>query len=278
MNTKDPFSSRLLLCLSVLFISSCQKIHFEDFIHPDKTPKFCKIKKIVAPYILGPDTLVANFEYNRWDDPVTINLNNTRNGQTSFYFRYDKHKRLSDFIAFYNAPLPFINYESWTRYVWENNRVVRDTVWHLGFSPDGVNPDTSVDGTGTTAVGYYEYDQYDRITKITVFALVGDLKFMWHIETYIYNNAGNLAIHRSDFGGSIEERVFSDYDDKINPRRTNKVFMLADANYSVNNPLKADSYNQYGLPLSFSAGVFGKFIFLNRFYDLGNAAFTYECK
>jgi hypothetical protein len=280
MNRNAPLSVRLLFCLILFFIASCQKINLEDFVHPDKAPKFCNIKTIVAPSFYSPETIIANFSYNKWDDPVSIILNNTHYGQTSFYYRYDKYKRLSEFIKFYNSPPPpGINYESWHRYVWQNNRVIRDTVWNLGFSSDGQNPDNSPEGTGAKAVGYYEYDQQDRIVKTEWYVLVNDLRIWWHTETYQYNSQSNLALHRSDFGfGSVIDTEYSGYDNKINPRRTNKVYMLVDANYSINNPLTATNYNQFRLPLQFSAGVFGKFIFLNSYIDIGNANITYECK
>jgi len=41
-------------------------------------------------------------------------------------------------------------------------------------------------------------------------------------------------------------------DDKIYPHRTNKVWMLIDMDYSVNNVFTASAYKSSGLPLQFN--------------------------
>jgi hypothetical protein len=58
------------------------------------------------------------------------------------------------------------------------------------------------------------------------------------------------------------------YDNKINPRRTNKIWMFVDKDYSANNPIPGPTaYNELGLPL-------------NNITFLGNHATEvfYDCK
>lgn len=79
-----------------------------------------------------------------------------------------------------------------------------------------------------------EYDRYGRI--IHQFDPTGTYTFL--DQTYSYDAAGNLI------NGAT-------YDRKLNFRRTNWVWMFIDRDFSVNNPFKAYSYNNGGLPIHF---------------------------
>lgn len=68
------------------------------------------------------------------------------------------------------------------------------------------------------------------------------------IIDYEYDNRGNLVVYGAT------------YDDKINYRRTDKVLMFIERDYSVNNIKPVGSYNQHYLPVK-SAGTAPTHIF-----------------
>ena len=61
---------------------------------------------------------------------------------------------------------------------------------------------------------------------------------------YQYDERGNL-INPFPSGDPVT------YDDKISFRRTNKIWMLIERNYSLNNVTGVSNYNEHSLPLSF---------------------------
>ena len=106
---------------------------------------------------------------------------------------------------------------------------------------------------------YYSYDNKQRIIKdSTVFA--GSIQPV--VNTYSYDINGN--------------KTGSNYDDKINLNRTNKIWMFLNRDYSVNNPYNAASYNTTGLPanLNLSQGENPLKFLGNIFYK---AEILYEC-
>jgi hypothetical protein len=73
----------------------------------------------------------------------------------------------------------------------------------------------------------YTYDAKGRITQI---------KSQTYTLTYNYDANGNLVLPNVV------------YDNKISFRRTNKLWMLLDRDYSENNPFTATTYNDKDLP------------------------------
>ena len=102
---------------------------------------------------------------------------------------------------------------------------------------------------------------------------------------YKYDDKGNLAYTARQYRAmrSWGEAVYNDtfrvgsYDTKIHLRRTNKMWMFIDRNYSVNNPFTAASYNSYGLPLMFDGRQYLQGLITLVPFISGNTAVTYNC-
>ena len=111
------------------------------------------------------------------------------------------------------------------------------------------------------------YPQYDNLNRVIEDAAVPnpDATAIVNGQTFFYDDAGNLRN-----GGNV-------YDNKLNPNRTNKIWMFIERDYSVNNPSVATKYNSIGLPLHFPSKNplnmrFGPFYY-NTALDI-----IYDCK
>jgi len=274
MNRKAPLSARLLFCLSLFFFASCQKIHFDDFLNPDNTPKLCLVKQIISyadpEFFL--DTLTREFKYNKWGDPVSIELIPAQPSIPDFFFLYDNQHRLTDFVSAYKNE----HFEQWHHYAYERNRIVRDTVRVFGTIVNG-QPVEDEKYSPYTTIHHFEYDLHNRIVKETFpFSIFPPQLTM--IITYSYDQAGNLSrvtTYVPEFNNTNEIN-YSSYDNKLNIHRTNKVWMLIDRDYSVNNRIRAENYNQFGLPLKFrSPGNTYPFVYG---HNISESDIKYECK
>jgi len=120
------------------------------------------------------------------------------------------------------------NPETWHRFFYDNKgRIAEDSLYVFPSVVDG-HP---VSGFAGVRIFYYSYDSYDRLIS---------LKFT--------QDDGNLVTFNFsyDANGNLTGRA---YDDKINFRRTSKLWMFLSCDYSVNNPLTATyRCNRLGLP------------------------------
>ena len=274
MNLRAIISARFFFCIFLFALVSCQKIDFEDYIHPDNTPKLCKIKRILSFTEFNIDTLIWNFNYNQWGDPESIRLNSVQTGRPEFLFRYDHKHRLTDYIGAYRNSGGNFGYETWHRYAYEGNRIVRDTARSLGWM---VNGEPVVEGSYGYSIDYITYDSYDRIIKDSIiFPIIIGLPPL--IQTYTYNAVGNLAhFHSGYIGGSLSTDIsYPFYDSKVNIHRTHKIWMLVDRDYSLNNRITALFYNQYGLPLKMRASEESYPFLYGR--NISESDIKYECR
>ena len=90
---------------------------------------------------------------------------------------------------------------------------------------------------------------------------------------YQYDEEGNL----------IRTTQPNTYDNKINLRQLHLIWQFLARDYSLNNPVTAIHYNNFGLPTKFDVPppplFFNNFPFLgNTLNELGNSEITYECK
>jgi hypothetical protein len=93
-----------------------------------------------------------------------------------------------------------------------------------------------------TRIIHYAYDAQNRIIDQTdsLFFDTNEFNVAYH-SVYQYDNKGNLINGLT-------------YDDKINIRRTNKIWMFLKRDYSVNNAFVATKYNSFGLPETYHTG------------------------
>ena len=249
-------SRRLFICLTliVLTLVACNKVG--DFLRSQKDGdiKYCNIKKISFNTGIPRN---YTFTYNAQGYPVSAIVNVTGTAVPNHFFTYDKKQRLVQHAGHYDNGL----YEFHTKFLHDaKGRIIRDTAWWWG---------EIINGEYGPAMGFnvtdYKYDKWDRMieSKLTWFDNSGSPSL---ITTYEYDADGNLI------------KPNTQYDNKINYNRTNKIWMFINRDYSVNNPFQAASYNQNKLPLNIGQDPEGP----NRasFFRLGmdQAVFEYMCK
>jgi len=268
---------RLTLCLFLFSMLSCYKVDFEDYFHPDKTPKYCSIKKILSYNEYNIDTLVWTFNYNQWGDPHTVRLSNVSTGRPEFQFFYDHHHRLTDFLGSYEGNRSF---EFWHKYVYEGKKIVRDTVFIFGLIING-KPVVDPMSLHLTQVHSLEYDNYDRVIKNTiVYPYYSNVPVK--VEEFTYTASGNLGRYKltiPEFSYTQTDTTYTNYDNKVNLHRTHKIWMFIDRNYSMNNPAPAISYNKYGLPNAFrSSALLADYDFIHVERNIADSDIQYDCK
>ncbi|MEO6314610.1 MAG: hypothetical protein ABIU63_17600 [Chitinophagaceae bacterium] len=243
---------KTLLCAAIgaclLFFSACFKPP-KDFDPRDGNNVYtgCRVKSIDG----------LPFAYNQNNDPVSL----VRNGQAgtgnpSFYFKYDKKGRLVEYISLFSET----DYGFRHRYGYNGNqnRITTDTMYFMGGTEF---PDL----WASRSIYYPTYDNLNRVVKDSVVTTgYPGTNTGYTIASYPYNEEGNLANGYS-------------FDNKMNPHRTNKVWMFIDRNYSVNNPVAAVRYNTVGLPLSYANKSAATLVFNFNTY-VGATNIDYDCK
>ena len=255
MKIKHAFFALPLLAAA----TGCQKLF--DYIPSPQNGntdyKTCAIKKINVAYADRGDTAHYVFTYNKLGDPVSVINDKVSTGNPNMLFKYDKYNRLREMIR------PYTNgsYESWNRYGYNNkNQIVRDTSFAFGLMTANGPEET----TRNFAYTDYVYDAQNRIVGETDSIFNAGAFFFLEKITYEYDSKGNRVVFQTS------------YDNKLNPLRTNKIWMFVTKNYSVNNPFVANSYNSNSLPLSFV----GRYPYFGIIMPLegGLDEVTYDCK
>lgn len=216
------FSSFIIVAVSVFLISGCQKIRDYVEAHPDAEVKSCAITKFIhrPPYSDYIDTLTIF--YNILGDPIKAIRPEPVTGAPNFLFRY-KNGRLSEFIGVYSNG---ITTESWHRYFYDaDGRVAVDSVYIFA---DMVNEDIS--NPFDSYVITFIYDNKNRIIQEKKTFSDGSIV----TQDFQYNADGNL--------------VGFAYGQGISIRRSNKVWMFLDRNYSVNDRAGSGDYNAFHMP------------------------------
>lgn len=238
--------------LAMTYVTSCQK---KPVIIPPKEEPGCRI----TYYKYSSFAITLNFAYNAAGNPVNA-VTPPPPGTTGFpnvYFSYDKFNRVSEFISYYwlvldsnsRVNLTGTSYLQYIKYAYADDNPasmpVRDT-FRFGQYPGGP----------IMYVGVYEYDRDGRITKRTT-----PVNPIDNTKTYEYDANGNLILPGVT------------YDSGKNYRGRNKVFMLIDKNYSVNNPFIATSYNAEGYPVLLSG--FNSDLFL--YHTVADFEMRFDC-
>jgi hypothetical protein len=100
----------------------------------------------------GEDSIVATFDYTTWGAPKEITVTHRQTGNPDYHFHYDQFNRLIAFEEDYG-----IAFERYYKYVYNNGKIVSDTVFQNGYKPE--YPDIHY------ALGYYKYDSYNRVIE-----------------------------------------------------------------------------------------------------------------
>jgi len=240
----------VLLC--GLFAGACVKPP-EQFDPRDGNIVYngCRVKQIISQGSKYTPGFTREFAYNNQNDPVSVTVPNAGTGNPNLIFRYDNRGRLIEYSGLYtNGGFEFMH-----TYGYRNNRIVTDTTRTLGAYS---NPA----GAWSKRYKYLSYDNLNRVVQDSEVYITPVLETV--IWQYAYDATGNLV---KNVG----------YDNKLNPHRTNKVWMFTDRNYSVNNEVGATSYNSAGLPLTFSATGPFSYVFANMYY-YGEVNYVYDCK
>ncbi|MEO5684692.1 MAG: hypothetical protein ABIQ88_18770 [Chitinophagaceae bacterium] len=234
MNIKPFFLQKFTVTvLFTLLLGGCQKL--QDYIHHhgDATYDACSIKKITSVY--SNRTITFLFAYNQFGDPVSITNDAVGTGNPNYYFIYNNKKKLTQLLRSYTNGL----YEQWFKYAYNTNgQVISDTVYTFG-QLSGTPPLPTTDNIIFNA---YEYDAVGRIKFVRTSLRRNGVYSILEEKTYTYDANGNL-----DKGGAVV------YDNKLNLKRTNTVWMFITKDYSLNNPFTASQYNANNLPVKFTA-------------------------
>lgn len=218
--------------------------------HNNFPPPHCDILSITGNFNIYPlDSII--FAYNAAGNPTSVTRTFPSTGFPNYQFRYDKANRLTDYITLYPNSNEF---ETWHRYYYHGNKIVLDSIFQFGLlgeipRPSPIVPDLFIRGYAT-----FEYDGKGRMIKT-----VDSIGWIYGRLTkfYTYNPEGNLVkvVFVSGAFSEKDSLIISGYDNKVNMHQTHPIWQFLDRMYSVNNPVKAESYNRYGLPLAYGTST-----------------------
>ena len=216
------FMSGCSALICVVIFSACNKVRDVSF------KRFCNIE-MMSGYTYYDTAVPRYFYYNEWGNPTRVAFDESPGTGTPFYdFFYDNNQRLVRFEEFSTHNFTYNG----------EGLIVVDTIFS-GYA-----------GGDFRFEEKFFYDGQKRIIK-TISKLYRAAESpdappdnnpdvgVEHVTDYVYDVDGNLV------------RPGVTYDRKTNPRRTNKVWMFIDRDYSVNNPQPGPTrYNALGLPLN----------------------------
>ena len=241
---------RSTFALLIVYLSACEKIN--DF----NKAKNCSIKKIHFFTQYENSEYDMDFYYNKWGNPDSVILNPSQMENPNLYFIYNNKKQLIVLQEAWNFGFPAI-------------------LHRFGYSRGIITTDSAVSFYSLVPfhhITYFEYDRYGRISKST-FVPTGQPPYTIIVTTYQYDGEGNL----------IRPNQPLTYDNKINVQQLHPIWQFMARDYSLNNPIAAVQYNNFGLPTKFDVTppppFFHNFPFLgNTLNELGRSEIVYECK
>ncbi|TWF40628.1 hypothetical protein FHW36_104311 [Chitinophaga polysaccharea] len=238
---KISFTQLFIYIAIINFVNTgCRKepgIHFPG--------PHCDILSITGNFNGPIDTV--SFSYNIAGNPITVTRAFPSTGFPNYQFRYDKNNRLTDYITLYPNSNEF---ETWHRYYYRGNRIVFDSIFQFGLLGEVPRPSPFAPNQFIRGYAAFEYDEMGRITKT-----IDSIGWIYGRLTryYTYNQEGNLVkvVYQSATFPEEDSLIISGYDNKVNMHLTHPVWQFLDRMYSLNNPIKGESYNKHGLPLAF---------------------------
>jgi hypothetical protein len=174
------------------------------------------------------EEVIGTVEYDEAKNPISLTYNKEKAYLLySRYMFYDSQNRLIQYKVMYDSSTEVEDH----RYGYSGDRIISDTgIFRL---------------TGYIVVlSTFEYDEKGRIVVVNrkIIDFEGSPDSWEQLEPVIY---------QYDSNDNLVDHNFS-YDNKINFRRTNKVWMFIQRDYSRNNLEGATHYNEHGLPIRFS--------------------------
>ena len=253
---------------SVLIFAGCKKADISadknselpspaDIAMKKKPPvvNSCQVTQVVHwPGAFTMETM--NFTYNTHGDPVSITQVPTpHTGAPNYEFEYDHKKRLTELRGMYASGT---SGEFYHKYFYSspsaNAQVYLDSVYIFPEWTGGV-----LTSWYSAKASWLTYDAQGRIIKDSTIWTTEPAPI---VTNYTYDASGNLTGRT--------------YDSQVNVHRTHEIWMFLDRDYSLNNPITADTYNVQGLPTSFNFPfVSGQF--LNFLTYMNRATITYAC-
>ncbi|MFT3934821.1 MAG: hypothetical protein QM726_14445 [Chitinophagaceae bacterium] len=195
-----------------------------------------------------------SFYYNKMGDPDSVINQIASTGWPDLYFKYDNKNRLVEYYSQYKNGLV----ENTHRYVYKGDIIIRDTV---------ISEHT---GSPFISCSYLIYDKQGRIiidSQVMVKSAIQPIRLS--TKKYFYDVGGNLL---NEFGSAFK------YDNRLNPRLTNKIWMFIDRNYSINNPIRAQSYTKYNYPSVLTNFNSSYSLFTGQPYSDTLVSVVYLCK
>ncbi|RBL88420.1 hypothetical protein [Chitinophaga flava] len=245
---KNLFTLFCCSLLALLFLTRCQKPYPSAPCLPP-----VKLSKITGLMPYHADTL--HFTYNALGNPTAILRSFVSTGYPNQLFRYDKHNRLAVVIGAYDTP--YYIYEFARKFVYDNaGRIIRDTGFVFGrYNPEG----EPIIKTGDTIwIHHFTYDYKNRINKEIAIQLYHHQPAVKTTREFYYNADGNLyKVHRTEeelpplcnTNCVTASDEYFEYDNNINFHQLHPIWQFIDRDYSRNNPFKATTYNNFGLPV-----------------------------
>ncbi len=230
------------ICQSIiilLLLSSCTKVY--DYIknNPLEAASCCRIDSVTVHLKAYPSPQHFNFLYNAAGQPIKIAAQPPASFQyQDFYFRYDSHNRLKDYLLT-DAGGTYIYI--WDRYTYPRPGVIVDTTYEYQGHLSDPNP---IYPSDFNIVKTITQDAQGRTVKLVIWT-----PFSQDTTYYRYNAQGNLIVPGVT------------YDNKVNWYQLSDTWQLIFGDYSVDNayipatdlyPASISAYNQYGLPLTFN--------------------------
>ncbi|MET0466020.1 MAG: hypothetical protein ABW007_22855 [Chitinophagaceae bacterium] len=228
-------------------LTGCKKFDDIGQPYPEDQLRSCGIEEFIfeAPH-RPTDTL--SISYNSNGDPVKITRTTPTTGFPDYIFKY-KNNRLSEFIGVYKNGT---STEVWHKYIYGAGGLVAiDSVYTFAQIVNG-KPHEPIDRYAIT----FNYDSRGRI-----------IYEKWTYEDgYIYEQHYEYTADGNLTGAS--------YGNKVSFRRSNKIWMFLDRNYSVNDHLNSSDFNSLFMPKNIELGL-SQDAFLGNYYS--KAKLEYRC-
>ena len=243
---------KIITILAVITVISfpfigCRKIADHIFHRDTSVVSNCRIAKIIQNGEVGENgTGIVYYNDQNNPDSVIFNFENGMYGATLFFFVYDDDHRLIEYREEYSPG----EYFAWHKYVYENGVIVQDTARIREAGQWG-------------EVRNIVYDASSRVVK--------ENRRIFELDYLPAEEEANPFEYAYNAFGNLDGEIFV-YDKKVNFLRTNKIWMFTQRNYSMNNRPGATSYNDYGLPLTFTAERRPNFL-----TAFGPTAIEYQC-
>jgi len=230
------------MLLAGILMSSCNKIlDIWNLLHQEQTE--CRIQKITQSHLpVGGETRTGFFYYDSHGnlDSIIFDLHTGTGTAQLHYFSYDGQNRLIGYRSDYSRDPG--DYYWLHKYVWESNKIIRDSVWLRGAGLD-------------TIVIDFQYDDHGRV--------ISETRRLIFPTSNLPDGEPETTHYEYDDQGNLNSSSLSAYDQMKSYISTSPVLQFIHRNYSKNNPAGAIGYTDEGLPTGFGRTYSGTAGFLD---------------